>query len=127
MLGNGDGSIQSISIELEWCLAVVSTVPGNDFSETGLRRGTMNNDINDDRHPLDEDYSQAVDSTRSLIRMPEGKSLGAGVICFLVGLFSVIATAALIGVFRGVRLLETTGSYVHQVSMIMILVGGVLM
>ena len=59
--------------------------------------------------------------------MPEGKLLGAGVICFLVGLFSVVATAALLGIFQGVRSLEATGSYVHQISMIMILVGGLLM
>ena len=87
----------------------------------------MNNDLDDDRHPLDQDYSQVVDTKRRLIRMPEGKVLGAGVICFLVGLFLAIATAALLGVFQGVRFLETTGNYVHQVAMIMILVGGLLM
>lgn len=108
-------------------MAFVSAVHGDDLSETGLRRGIMNNDFDDDRHPLDQDYSQAVDPKRRLIRMPEGKVLGAGVICFLVGLFSVVATAAVLGIFQGVRSLETTGSYVHQIAMIMILVGGLLM
>ena len=89
----------------------------------------MTKEHDDDVHPLDQDYTQSdfSEERENRFRLPEGNVLRAGVICFLVGLVSLLVTAVLLGVFQGVRSLETTGSYVHQVSMIMILVGGVLM
>ena len=108
-------------------MAVVSVVHGGNLDETGVRRGTMNKDSDDDKHPLDRDYTQLVEPERRLVQLPEGNVLRVGVICFLVGLFSVVLTALLLGVFQGVRSLETAGGYVHQIAMVMILFGGVLM
>ena len=93
--------------------------------KAGERR-TMDNDSDEDVHPLDQDYTQVVDTKRRLIQLPEGNVLRAGVICFVAGLFSAIVTALALGIFQGVRLLEMVGSYLHQGSMIMILVGGFL-
>ena len=94
--------------------------------KAGERR-TMDNDSDEDVHPLDQDYTQVVDTKRRLIQLPEGNVLRAGVICFVAGLFSAIVTALALGIFQGVRLLEMVGSYLHQGSMIMILVGGLFM
>jgi len=126
-LGDRDVPFQSMSLEQEWFLAVVAAVHGGKLGGTGLRRGTMNKDSDDEKHPLDQDYSQVVEPKRRLVQLPEGNVLRVGVICFLVGLFSAVLTAALLGVFQGVRSLETVGSYVHQIAMVMILFGGVLM
>jgi hypothetical protein len=84
------------------------------------------NAADEEVHPLDQDYTDADSFGKSRFQMPDGSVLRGGIICFSVGLASLLVTAAVLGVFEGVRSLEVGGSYMHQFSMVMILVGGIL-
>ena len=77
-------------------------------------------------HPLDQDYTQTISSEKRTFRVPQGNVLRAGVLFFLLGLVSLLVTAALLGIFSGARSLEAGGSVMHRVSGVLILVGGVL-
>ena len=88
--------------------------------------GTVNDDSDDEVHPLDQDYTQTISSEKPKFRLPQGNVLRAGVLFFLLGLVSLLVTAALLGIFSGARSLEAGGSVMHRVSGVLILVGGVL-
>lgn len=77
-------------------------------------------------HPLDQDYTQTIASEKRRFRVPQGNVLRAGVLFFLLGLVSLLVTAALFGIFSGARSLEAGVSVMHRVSGVLILVGGVL-
>ena len=85
------------------------------------------NDDAGDVHPLDQDYSEVESREKRQFKLPEGKVLRAGSIIFISGLFLLILTALVLGVFGGSRAVEIGGGYVHVVAMLMILVGGLLM
>ena len=52
-------------------------------------------------HPLDQDYTQTIASEKRRFRVPQGNVLRAGVLFFLLGLVSLLVTAALFGIFSG--------------------------
>ncbi|MGI9467070.1 MAG: hypothetical protein ACR2OA_08115, partial [Rubripirellula sp.] len=72
--------------------------------------GTVNDDSDDEVHPLDQDYTQTISSEKPKFRLPQGNVLRAGVLFFLLGLVSLLVTAALLGIFSGARSLEAGGS-----------------
>jgi hypothetical protein len=92
-----------------------------------MEREQMNdNEETGDVHPLDQDYSEPEVRKPKQFQLPDGRLLRAGIIIFVSGLFLLIVTANVLGVFRGVRAVEFGGGYVHQGAMLMILGGGVL-
>lgn len=75
-------------------------------------------------HPLDRDYSEEVqppfatkvDFDRQLRRV--------GIIVFAIGFAVLFLAAVVLGTFRGSGAIESIGSTVHRLAMVVILIGG---
>ena len=77
-----------------------------------------------DTHPLDRDYSQCVRIRREDVNY-DPKFRRVGVICFAAGLIMMFVAAVLLTNFDRIRPVETFGSALHRLGMIVGLIGGV--